>query len=46
MQDELADEAKMSKDELAEAKVQLKQLIETLRPMFGEWQKGVFVSSL
>ena len=42
MQDEHAGEAKGSKEGLAEAKVQLKHLIETLRPMFGEWQNGVF----
>ena len=42
MQDEHAGETKASKDGLAEAKVQLKGLIETLRPMFGEWKEGVF----
>ena len=42
VQDERASEAKELKDGLAEEKVQLKNLIETFRPMFGEWQKGVF----
>ena len=42
MQEEHAAEAKESKDGLAQAKVLLKDLIETLRPMFGEWQKSEF----
>ena len=42
MQDEQAEEAMASKDRLAEVKVQQKDLIETLRPMFGEWQQSVF----
>jgi len=41
MQDACAEEAKGSKDGLAETKVLLKDLMETLRPMFGEWQKSV-----
>ena len=42
MQEEYATEAKRSKDGLAQAKVLLKDLIETLRTMFGEWQESRF----
>jgi hypothetical protein len=41
MQDEDVEVAKASKDGLAETKVLMKDLIETLRPMFSEWQKSV-----
>ena len=43
MRDEYVGEAKGSKEGLAEVKVQLKDLIETLQPMFGEWQKGIYL---